>query len=432
MEIQWISVCFVVELLAAGFMFAWAYPRKSYFWVRFICTAAGSVLAAYFFPVEWFMEMPYNFLSFCFLFSITAVVLKLCYVSSWWYIFFAAISGYLSEHFCSNLLSLCRTLVPGLSGDSFWLSNLCETVFVYAPVYVLFYALFAKKIRKGEQIKMRDKRLILLSGFALFICVVVSVFAQDRIAVILDDPVSAGVEVFKSIYAMLVCMAVLMLLSDTLAENRMYTSLAITEQLLYQSKANYEISKENMERINIFCHDLKHQFSEKGNSLKEIENEFRSYEEMIRTGNSALDVVLTEKKLYCSERGIRFSCMADGKLLAFMEPSDLYALFGNLLSNAAEAVLQLEKPEQREISLIIKQAQQFAVIWVENRYCSELNFVDGLPQTTKKESEYHGYGMKSVRLLVKKYEGTLVINTEDQLFQVKILFPAAVPVRKLQ
>ena len=85
---------------------------------------------------------------------------------------------------------------------------------------------------------------------------------------------------------------------------------------------------------------------------------------------------------------------------------------------------------QREISLIIRQSQQFAVIWVENRYCAELNFVDGLPQTTKRESEYHGYGMKSIRLLVKKYGGTLVINTEDQLFRVKILFPVAVPVRK--
>lgn len=430
MQIEWISVCFVIELLVAGFMFAWAYPRRSYFWIRLMCAAAGSVSAAYFFPVEWFMDMPYNLLSFCFLFSITAVVLKVCYLSSWWYIFFAAISGYLSEHFCSNLLSLCRELIPGLSEDSFWVSDLCETVLVYAPVYALFYVFFARKTRKGEQIKMRDKRLILLSGFALFICVFVSVFAQDRIAVIPDNAVSAGVEIFKSIYAMLVCMALLMLLSDTLTESRMRTSLAITEQLLYQSKVNYEVSKANIERINIFCHDLKHQFSGKENGLKEIENEVRAYESMIRTGNSALDVVLTEKNLYCSEKGIRFSCMADGKILEFMEPSELYALFGNLLSNAAEAVMQLEKPEQREISLIIRQSQQFAVIWVENRYCAELNFVDGLPQTTKRESEYHGYGMKSIRLLVKKYGGTLVINTEDQLFRVKILFPVAVPVRK--
>ena len=58
-------------------------------------------------------------------------------------------------------------------------------------------------------------------------------------------------------------------------------------------------------------------------------------------------------------------------------------------------------------------------------YCAQENFVfkDGLPQTTKRQGELHGFGLKSVRRICDKYEGTLDIYPENNLFNVSILFP---------
>ena len=48
---------------------------------------------------------------------------------------------------------------------------------------------------------------------------------------------------------------------------------------------------------------------------------------------------------------------------------------------------------------------------------------DKLPQTTKRDKAYHGYGMKSVKMLCDKYGGEMSIHTENSVFNLNILFP---------
>lgn len=88
-----------------------------------------------------------------------------------------------------------------------------------------------------------------------------------------------------------------------------------------------------------------------------------------------------------------------------------------------EALEKLEDPDQREFSLSIRQVGQFLVILAENRYVGALSFHSGLPQTTKADRDYHGFGMQSIRHIVEKYEGELLLKTEDQTFRLKIVFP---------
>ena len=60
-------------------------------------------------------------------------------------------------------------------------------------------------------------------------------------------------------------------------------------------------------------------------------------------GDAFLDTHTLER-----ERGITISCVADGKLLQFINPMDLYSLFGNALDNSIEAVEQFEEEEKRD------------------------------------------------------------------------------------
>jgi sensor histidine kinase regulating citrate/malate metabolism len=105
-----------------------------------------------------------------------------------------------------------------------------------------------------------------------------------------------------------------------------------------------------------------------------------------------------------------------------MEDMDLYSLFGNAISNAMESVSQLDDVHKRHISLKVREVGDLVSIHVENYYDGKLEFVHGLPQTSK-DRNYHGYGMKSMERIVSSYGGTMNITTQDQLFKLDILLP---------
>lgn len=45
--------------------------------------------------------------------------------------------------------------------------------------------------------------------------------------------------------------------------------------------------------------------------------------------------------------------MADGKALDFIDTLDLYSIFGNIIDNAIESVVQLKDEEQRIIGITV-------------------------------------------------------------------------------
>ena len=133
-------------------------------------------------------------------------------------------------------------------------------------------------------------------------------------------------------------------------------------------------------------------------------------------------MILTDKRLHCTTHHIQFTCMAEGSKINFMDAMDIYSLFGNIMDNAIECESSLP-PETRFIHLSIHGTNQLLLIHEENHFEGELELKDGLPSTTKVDKEYHGYGMKSVKNIVEKYNGTFTITTEDALFQIDIMLP---------
>ncbi len=92
------------------------------------------------------------------------------------------------------------------------------------------------------------------------------------------------------------------------------------------------------------------------------------------------------------------------------------------MDNALEAVKQLEERERRVINLVVKARGGMLIIQEENYYAGDLTFRDGLPVTTKADKDYHGFGMQSIRMIVRKYEGELNTYTSDGVFHLNILF----------
>ena len=198
-----------------------------------------------------------------------------------------------------------------------------------------------------------------------------------------------------------------------------------------KEQEQYELSKENIALINQKCHDLKHQIrairsmnrEEIDAYLNEMEDSVEIYESIVKTGNEVLDTILTEKSLYCKERGITVSCVADGSQMGFINTIDLYAILGNALDNAIEAVEKFKHEEKRQIDVMIYRQQQFLVINIVNPTKEIPVFEDELPKTTKSDRFHHGFGLKSIQYMVKKYDGNLNVSVVDGCFSLKILMP---------
>ena len=242
------------------------------------------------------------------------------------------------------------------------------------------------------------------------------------------DPGAALFNIVLQFY----CITLLYLQSALFKKSSMRKELETIQLLWHQQKGQYQLSKETIELINHKCHDLKHQVQairavkdekERETYLEKIEKSVQIYSAIVRTGNEILDTILTEKSLICENSGIHISCVADGSLLAFMNPVDLYTLFGNALDNAIEAVRKLESKEKRVIDIMLYERQRFLMLQIVNPMCGEVKFEDGLPLTTKAKNGYHGYGMKSMLHTIQKYEGHLTTEVKNGCFYFNVMLP---------
>ncbi len=204
------------------------------------------------------------------------------------------------------------------------------------------------------------------------------------------------------------------------------------QSMLHMQYENYRFSEETMALVDQKYHDLKHQIrllrdevdsERKLEYLDRMEQEIKQYEAQNKTGNRVLDTLLSAKSLQCQKQGISLTCVADGSELSFMHPMDLSALFGNALDNAIEGVCKLEDAEKRLIHVSVARQKQFLRIRVENCYQGELAYENGMPATTKQNKRYHGFGLKSIRDVVAKYDGSMTIAAQDGWFELRILFP---------
>ena len=93
------------------------------------------------------------------------------------------------------------------------------------------------------------------------------------------------------------------------------------------------------------------------------------------------------------------------------------------LDNAIEAVERNADENRRCIGMSVKESKGMISAHFENYYAGKLDFDDGLPLTTKSDKRYHGFGMKSIKMLAEKYGGYVSVKAEDGVFNLNILLP---------
>ncbi len=185
------------------------------------------------------------------------------------------------------------------------------------------------------------------------------------------------------------------------------------------------------ETMNVMAHDYKNHVITISNmsdspEIKEyISNmlgEITKYNQIGKTQNRLLDVILNKYTDICREKEIKFETDIMSDNLKFINNYDISALFNNLLDNAVEAAAESTgKFIQLEITNGLSSYHKITVI---NSCDIEPKSKEGKLITIKRNKDIHGFGTKSIRKIVKQYNGELhwEYDHAKKQFKLVILF----------
>ena len=152
-----------------------------------------------------------------------------------------------------------------------------------------------------------------------------------------------------------------------------------------------------------------------------MNNCFHQEQRSIWTQNKIWDMVLSYKRNEAEQKGIKF--VIDSVLVPSFPFDDREgcSLFGNLLDNAIEACEKIDSGE-KFINVKIEKQQQLLFLEIANSIKEEPQFQNNKLVTMKSEKSLHGYGLKSVKRIIDKYEGIISYQAKDRAFVVKLTF----------
>lgn len=303
---------------------------------------------------------------------------------------------------------------------------------IYIALFTVYYFYERSHIPKDESLDISGKELF---GAAL---IALGAFLISNLSFVLPNtPFSTASSSILYVRTLVDFGGLVMLIAqmEKREELRVKSENQIMNIMLQRQYDQYRLSIDNIELLRREYHDMKHYMVAiraeenpeiKAQYLDEMEHAIVSQEALIDTGNHVLDVLLTAKNTYCLKNNITFTCMAEGRLLSFMHVKDICSIFGNALDNAIECVSQYSDPEKRLITLSMYQKNKLLMIKCENY--SEAPLIlrsDNLPRTTKSDSEYHGYGLKSIKSAAEKYGGSMNLHSENNWFTLQVLIPVS-------
>lgn len=207
--------------------------------------------------------------------------------------------------------------------------------------------------------------------------------------------------------------------------------LKAAEQKADTDKIYFEILEKNNDNLKIFTHDIKNhllhisnlaQNEEVTDYITDLCGTVTNFGNYAMSKNKTLDIIINKYLLLCESKKIHIYFDTKTANLAFIESPDLTALLNNLLDNAVEAA-ELSSEKEILVKLFTKN-NSMQVIKIVNSCNTEPNAKNNNLLTIKTDKNLHGLGLKSVKKIVNKYNGSFEweYKKDDNLFEICIIF----------
>ncbi len=203
----------------------------------------------------------------------------------------------------------------------------------------------------------------------------------------------------------------------------------IIAQYLEEQVKYYEYLRDQEKETKKFRHDIRGHLYFLNKLKKEGKNqEFEEYlQEMIgrvdglgnrvHVGNGIVNAVLSKADTEAREKQIALEISGHLPAKCNISVYHLCTIFSNLLNNALEAAEQTEK---RKIWVICRYTKEEIIVEIGNYFNASNKVGENNLQTSKTDSNYHGWGMKNVKDSVESCRGLIDIEIIEDRFIVSV------------
>ena len=419
------SYGYVFEILVCIGLYTCTLQKKKLFLLRI----AAWLLVSFAVMFIWNYCVPDSIilatLQFLLLYIVCALGIWFCFDIPLFLVLFCWTEAWATQRLANRVGETCREICILLSVEAF----LADIIYVIVEiiVWVLAFFIFARKTNnfKHEPNKFShsESRTIVLFFCVLTVAITLMNFFFESFG-----GETSIQRIVYSVSHVILCIVILYGQYELLRAVRLQGDKQFLEYALAQQKQQFEMSKKNIELINVKCHDLRKQIQALGNNvdsadIDRLSTAMHFYDSTIKTGNDGIDIVLAEKMAICEKEHIQIDCLIKAECLSFLSLSDVYAIFENAIANAIEALKHVQNTKKRVLMIRVRERMNVVSIHFENYYEDKLYFEDGLPLTTKNDNDWHGYGLKSIRMIAERYGGVLSIVAKDCVFSLNLLFP---------
>lgn len=331
---------------------------------------------------------------------------------------------------------LTGILLSEITGIGF--VELCKNVMYYAQgvliskLIVFVVVKFISYSSVKTQVKI-DKRVFIIMA-ALPASTVFIVFAMADVLYTISP---------YRINTLLVIAIILLIVSNVFVFYMFEYQLRVTEE-----KNKQELIKQNLENKAVYYEELSNRQIITNKAMHDMKNKLFALKQLCRddgresmevidnlcddigaaytlnfTGIEAVDALITSKSLVMKEKNIQFESSIYVAKENYIDLTDWCVLLGNLLDNAIEANENINSTGNgKYVFLKIQQKNNYVSIDITNSKSLDAIKIDMSNIVTGKQNKaIHGFGLRSIKEIVDKYYGNMIVEQKDCIFEVIII-----------
>lgn len=331
-------------------------------------------------------------------------------------------------HIVIIILVALQTAFPDIS----WLVLLACGAVVTLSISLAVHFFFAKSFRMvmdGINEGWTSLSICaILSVLILFIIPAsITVFSVDR------DVLYLLVDLALSVVLALMFISIVIAMVHLNKESMSRQNLEVFREQFSNQRQLYEQREELQKEQRRKMHDQRHAIQTIIDELQanEVQLAITHLEEMrgevpqsltIYCKNQAINAAISLWARRAEDAGIAMRVRADAPEDLNVDDVDLSVIVGNLLENAYEGCMRVERTEaKRFISVRCSYDNGRLSFQVENACRNDIVFEDGMPQTQKRGG---GIGTHSVLAKVKSLNGLCTFSKDDGVFISRVVFKA--------
>lgn len=214
------------------------------------------------------------------------------------------------------------------------------------------------------------------------------------------------------------------------ASLRTQQELQLAQRQLEQQYRSFQQQRIKDEQLKSLSHDMQnhlrvlHGMTGEPSAKEYIDDLTRKAEplaDQVVTGSPTVDLILQQKQEECRCHGLQLEAAVRCPSQEPVSAMEWCVLFANCIDNAIEAARNPAITD-RVIRVTGGVTHGCFVVRFENACLGRPEIKDGLPPTTKREG-VHGYGLKNVRAVLEKHDGSLSIQPEEDRFVLIWMLP---------